>query len=170
MAKWMPYPYRVPRGYGYCRGTAACVPQAYPFLPPKKIPGMGWVGSGTGWVRAGPKLSQTASFPLDLFSSLSSLRQSHSILSLTSLLYRRRAMEGAPIVDLRQRKVLRLWTCSDENCSDYNLTIYFFDFSSEYENTGQTKPQSKYLFYCSAMLLILGGVGRDKLLLFFFFF
>ena len=40
-AKSPPYPYRVPRGYGYCRGTAACVPPVYPFLAKKKIPGTG---------------------------------------------------------------------------------------------------------------------------------
>ena len=65
MAKWVPYLYRVPRGYGYCRDTTACVPQAYPFsAKKKKIPGtvlvrvrsrssMGRVGSGQ--VRGEPK-------------------------------------------------------------------------------------------------------------------
>jgi hypothetical protein len=50
-----------------------------------------------------------------------------------------------------QRKVLQLWTCGDESYSDYNLTVYFFYFAFEYENMGQTKPQSKYLFlFCNA--------------------
>jgi hypothetical protein len=35
-AKTPPYPYRVPRGYGYYRGTAACVPPAYLFSAKKK--------------------------------------------------------------------------------------------------------------------------------------
>ena len=56
MAKTPPYPYRVPRGYGYCRGTAACVPPAYPFSAKKKnISGtvLVRVGSGPVWVRYG---------------------------------------------------------------------------------------------------------------------
>ena len=49
-AKTPPYPYRVPRGYGYCRGTAACVPPAYPFSAKKNN---FWYGFGTGRVRVG---------------------------------------------------------------------------------------------------------------------
>ena len=46
-AKTPPYPYRVPCGYGYCRGTAACVPPAYLFsAKKKKIPVRFWYGSG----------------------------------------------------------------------------------------------------------------------------
>jgi hypothetical protein len=99
------------------------------FCPKKKIFPIR-VGSSpvrVGYGR-GPKLSQTTSFPLDFFFSLTrfsllslkqshsilSLKQSHSILSLTSSLYRRREMEGALILDLRRRKVLRLWTCGEE--------------------------------------------------------
>ena len=105
-AKWAPYSYRIFCGYGYCRGT-----HAYPGVPvfSQKIKFLVRVRSGPVRVgyRRGPKLSQTASFPLDFFSSLTrfsllSLRQSHSILSLTSSLYRRRATKGAPILDLRR--------------------------------------------------------------------
>ena len=63
MAKTPPYPYRVPRGYGYCRGTVACVPPAYPFSAKKKKflvrfwYGSGWVqyGFGTGRGKTEPK-------------------------------------------------------------------------------------------------------------------
>ena len=66
-AKWASYLYRVLRGYGYYRGTAACVPQAYLFSAKKKKilgtvlvqirskSGTGRVGSGTGPVRGEPK-------------------------------------------------------------------------------------------------------------------
>jgi|UniRef100_A0A2N9J4C5 hypothetical protein len=53
MAKTLPYPYRVPHGYGYCRGTAACVPPAYPFSAKKKKKFR--YGFGTGRVRYGVK-------------------------------------------------------------------------------------------------------------------
>jgi hypothetical protein len=46
MAKTPPYPYRVPRGYGYCQGTAACVP----VFGQKKFSGMGLVRVGAGRV------------------------------------------------------------------------------------------------------------------------
>ncbi len=36
-AKTPSYPYRVPRGYWYCRGTIACVPPAYSFSAKKNI-------------------------------------------------------------------------------------------------------------------------------------
>ena len=62
-AKWAPYRYRVRCGYVYRRGTAACVPQAYPISVKKKIFrygfGMGRVGSGTG-------LAKTPTFSVNL--------------------------------------------------------------------------------------------------------
>jgi hypothetical protein len=53
-AKTSPYPYRVPRGYGYCRATAACVHPAYPFFAKKKkFPVRVWYRSCTGQVGSG---------------------------------------------------------------------------------------------------------------------
>ena len=145
MEKWAPYPYQVPRGYGYCWGTAACVPQAYPFLSKKKFSGMGQIRVGSGPIRVGYRRGpKPALFPLDFFFSLTrfslSFKQSHSILSLTSSLYRRWAMEGASIVDLRRRKVLRLWTCGEEGApiliSLLNMKIW-----------GQKKERDKLLYF-----------------------
>uniref|UniRef100_A0A2N9EZL7 protein-serine/threonine phosphatase n=1 Tax=Fagus sylvatica TaxID=28930 RepID=A0A2N9EZL7_FAGSY len=64
-AKTPPYRYRVPRGYGYCRGTAACVPPAYPFsTKKKKFPVRFWYGLGRFWYGSGTGRSQNASFRL----------------------------------------------------------------------------------------------------------
>ena len=119
MAKTPPYPYRVPRGYGYCRGTAACVPPAYPFSAKKKnFLVRFWYGSGrvqygfgTGRGKTEPKRRRfkvnlkpiyllhpilshlfSSATPLSLFSALdSSTAGALGSLFLTSSLYRRRA-------------------------------------------------------------------------------
>ena len=120
MAKTPPYPYRVPRGYRYCRGIAAYVPPAYPFLAKKKtFPVRVWYGSDRDKtepkqhrfrvnlkrILSSPPDSQPlvlfSATPLSLFSAFDSLCLSlpHSIagalgsLFLTSSLYRQRATE-----------------------------------------------------------------------------
>uniref|UniRef100_A0A2N9FRC9 CASP-like protein n=1 Tax=Fagus sylvatica TaxID=28930 RepID=A0A2N9FRC9_FAGSY len=116
-AKTPPYPYRVPRGYGYCRGTAACVPPAYPFSAKKKNfrygfgTGRGRVGSGMGRDKTKAKRrhfkgnlkpiyllhpilshSFSSATPLSLFFAFdSSTAGALGSLFLTSSLYRRRA-------------------------------------------------------------------------------
>ena len=120
MAKTPPYPYRVPRGYRYCRGIAAYVPPAYPFLAKKKtFPVRVWYGSDRDKtepkqhrfrvnlkrILSSPPDSQPlvlfSATPLSLFSAFDSLCLSlpHSIAGalgsnfLTSSLYRQRATE-----------------------------------------------------------------------------
>uniref|UniRef100_A0A2N9J4X1 Endonuclease/exonuclease/phosphatase domain-containing protein n=1 Tax=Fagus sylvatica TaxID=28930 RepID=A0A2N9J4X1_FAGSY len=51
------------RGYVYRRGTAACVPQAYPFSAKKKISGTVLVRVGSGPVRGEPKRRRLSSNP-----------------------------------------------------------------------------------------------------------
>uniref|UniRef100_A0A2N9FZU4 Uncharacterized protein n=1 Tax=Fagus sylvatica TaxID=28930 RepID=A0A2N9FZU4_FAGSY len=95
-AKTPPYPYRVPRGYGYCRGTAACVPPVYPFSAKKKYFrygfGTGRVGLGTGQSQNGIVLSQFSSLSLqpDSLSPALCLLEPHStackLVSLSSAL------------------------------------------------------------------------------------
>ncbi len=136
-------------------GTAGIPLHAYLFLPKKKnFPDTGRVESGTGWVRAGTKtkpndvvstrfllLSYSILSPLSQAEPLNSLSQAEPFDSLSHFLTLPAtgdgrcfdsglaATEGAPIVDLRRGR-----------CSD-------FDFSYEYENTGQKKGRDKLLYF-----------------------
>ncbi len=86
MAIWAPYPYRVLLRYGYSRGTAACVPPAYPIFSKKKF---SRYGLGTGEAESSQELRR---FPAKIFDSQSlslpsSLCRHSHILSLLATMH-----------------------------------------------------------------------------------
>ena len=137
MAKWVPYPYRVPRGYGYCRGTAACVPQAYPFLPPKKISryGLGRVryGLDTGGTKTKPNgVVSTRSLLLSLLSQAEPLDSLSHFLTLPATGDGRcsdcglAAMKTAPIIIWRYVFLISLLNMKIRGKQNPKANIFFF--------------------------------------------